>query len=248
VEQIMGLPVSIHVRGSTSQRERERAVAAAFASLRSADATFSTYRPDSEISQVRSGQRDVEECTPVVAEVLELCERASEATNGYFSAWLPDAFGVLRLDPSGLVKGWAAQEAAAQLDALTDDHYLNAGGDLALTVRSGQPWRIAVEDPRQPEHRLAVLALSGGGLATSGTARRGAHILDPMTSRPATALLSASVVGPSLLWADVFATAACARGIDALTWLRWPPGYEAMAVTADGHVLSTPGFDALRIG
>ena len=57
------------------------------------------------------------------------------------------------LDPSALVKGWAAQRGADLLraDGLTD-FCLNAGGDCA--VRGGalphDAWRIGIRHPRDP--------------------------------------------------------------------------------------------------
>ena len=45
-------------------------------------------------------------------------------------------------------------------------------------------------------------------MATSGSAARGAHIRDPRTGQRAMRAGSASVVGPDLMWADVWATAA----------------------------------------
>jgi thiamine biosynthesis lipoprotein len=94
-----------------------------------------------------------------------------------------------------------------------------------------------VEDPTCLAEHVAVLELVSGGVATSGTTHRGAHIVDPVLGRRATQLASVTVVGPSLMWADVFATAACARGRDALDWLPWPPGYQVIAVTAAGEQL-----------
>jgi thiamine biosynthesis lipoprotein len=156
----------------------------------------------------------------------------------------------VRLDPSGLVKGWAVARAARHLSGNgDDDYYVSAGGDIALGVRGVShgrpPWRVAVEDPFHVPQCIAVLRLAGGGVATSGTAHRGTHIVDPVRGGPATALASATVVGPSLMWADVFATAACARGADALSWLEWPPGYHALAVTDDGRQIMTDGMVAL---
>jgi thiamine biosynthesis lipoprotein len=49
--------------------------------------------------------------------------------------------------------------------------------------------------------------LTDGGLATSGNAARGAHILDPRDAQPVVREGSATVWGPTLLWADVWATA-----------------------------------------
>jgi FAD:protein FMN transferase len=250
VEQIMGLPVSVHLRGNGSAEPREVAVARVFAELRTIDEIFSPYRPDSDISALRRGEVSVEDCDPLVARVLDLGAEAFRRTDGYFALWRPGPDGDEELDPSGLVKGWAIQRAARHLAALgDDDYYLNAGGDIVLGLAVSddapavrQPWRIGVEDPFRPGALIGVVPLAGGGLATSGLAHRGHHIVDPHTGQPATEVMSATVIGPSLLWADVFATACCAVGPDAIERLDWPAGYHAIIVTPTGEVRFSRGM------
>lgn len=238
VEQIMGLPVSVHVRLRAREPGTERAVAAAFALLRAADRRFSPYRADSELSAIHRGQLRVDDADPEVREVLALCEEARQGTGGYFDALLPGPDGRPRLDPCGLVKGWAAQRAADLLAAAgLTDYCLNAGGDIALHADPWLPaWRVGVEDPTAPERMATVLDATAGAVATSGTGRRGAHIIDPYTGLPATAVASATVVGPSLLWADVYATAIVAHG----ALLPLPPGYSCpLLVLADSATTSS---------
>jgi thiamine biosynthesis lipoprotein len=86
---------------------------------------------------------------------------------------------------------------------------------------------------------LLTIPLRRGAVATSGTAARGEHILDPVTGAPPAGLLSATVVGPELTWADVYATAAFVRGPDALGWLSGLAGHAAVLVTSDGTVRTT---------
>ncbi|GAA0594939.1 FAD:protein FMN transferase [Kutzneria viridogrisea] len=224
----MGMPVSLHLRGP-GIRDDPRAAAAAtgvFTFLREVDQLFSTYREDSEISAIRRGRPGRH---PLVREVLALCLEARDRTEGWFDPWLPGG-----LDPSGLVKGWAVERAAAALHALDDvDHCLNAGGDIALHVASpSRPaWRVGIEDPRDPHALLGVRTIRTGAVATSGTAARGPHIIDPHRGMPAAGLLSVTVSGPSLLWADVYATAAFAHGPGAQAWLRQrAPEYEITVV------------------
>jgi thiamine biosynthesis lipoprotein len=114
------------------------------------------------------------------------------------------------------------------------DVLINAGGDIAVhCARADTPdWRIAIEDPRDRTRTLRVIKLRNGAVATSGTAARGTHIVDPATGAPATTLLQATVIGPSLLWADVYATAAFVHGPAAAAWLRNLSDYRALTVTA----------------
>jgi thiamine biosynthesis lipoprotein len=137
------------------------------------------------------------------------------------------------------VKGWAVEQAFANLcERLAElgahDALINAGGDIAVhCARTDTPdWRIAIEDPRDRSRTLKVIPLRHGAVATSGTAARGAHIVDPATGEAADGPLSATVIGPSLLWADVYATAAFVAGPAAGAWLRNQPDYRALVVTA----------------
>ncbi len=224
----MGTQASLHLRGRRVDSDPgvEPAVAAVFGCLRCADELFSTYRPDSQVSAMRRGLLPRARRHPWVTEVVALCEEARDRTEGYFDAWLPGGF-----DPSGLVKGWAAEKAAAHLAGLCGfDHYLNVGGDITarVGVTAAPPWRVAVEDPVDRTAFLAILELRTGGVATSGTAARGPHIVDPHTGAHPGDLLAVTVTGPTLLWADVFATAAFARGgEDVEAWVATQaPGYE----------------------
>ncbi|GAA2393591.1 FAD:protein FMN transferase [Dactylosporangium salmoneum] len=249
VEQIMGLPVSIHVRGEEpGGAEVGDRVAAVFADLRHADAVFSPYRDDSDLSRWERGELSAGAADPAFAEMLALCDEARERTEGWFDPrGLPDPrTGAPRFDPSGLVKGWAVQRAAAHLRSLPRYSWcLNAGGDVLVHAQEDHPaWRIGIEDPDDPARLLHVLERRGGAVATSGTARRGRHILDPYTRRPAAAVRSVTVTGPDLLWADVYATAAAARGPRSLAWLETLDGHAALLVGASGLCQVTPGWPA----
>jgi FAD:protein FMN transferase len=231
-QPIMGTEMSLHLRGPRvdSDPAVEPAVAAVFGHLRTADELFSTYRPDSQVSAIRRHELSPDDAHPWVTEVVALCEQARERTEGYFDAWLPGGF-----DPSGLVKGWAAEGATTHLARLRGfDHYLNAGGDISGHVATTRcpAWQVAVQDPADANAFLTILELRTGGVATSGSAARGRHILDPHTGRHAGELLAVTVTGPMLLWADVFATAAFARGgSDIEHWVATrAPGYRVAAL------------------
>ena len=76
-----------------------------------------------------------------------------------------------------------------------------------MAADGGRPWRIGIEDPRDRSRIAEVVELSRGAVATSGTAARGQHLIDPATGHAVTGDGSVSVVGSTLLWADVWATA-----------------------------------------
>ncbi|MCO1593887.1 FAD:protein FMN transferase [Micromonospora sp. RHAY321] len=243
VEQIMGMPISVQVRAEAHTPAVASAVAVVFDELRAVDRLFSTYRPDSQVSELNRGRLSIADSDPLVREVLKLCEEARRRTDGYFDAMLPGPEGRLRFDPSGLVKGWAVERAGRLLaEREVTDFSLNAGGDILLRTGSDQPdWRVGVEDPAAPDHLLAALPIRTGAVATSGTGRRGAHILDPYTGRSPVEVASVTVVGPSLTWADVYATAAVARGAGGIRWLADLTGYRALIVDATGALTATAG-------
>jgi thiamine biosynthesis lipoprotein len=114
---------------------------------------------------------------------------------------------------------------------------VDAGGDIALACNlpDSPAWTVGIEDPRDRTRVLATLELRVGGVATSGSAARGAHVLDPRTGRPGgEGLLAVTVVAPDLMTADVDATAAFARGRDADRWLATLPGRTALVVPVSG--------------
>jgi len=207
VEQVMGLPVSVHVRGEVDRPEVGTAVEQVWGVLHRADAVFSTWRPDSELMRLRRGDVSAAQVHPWLAEVEQLCVDAERRTGGLFSA----SFDGAHHDPTGLVKGWAVERAALHLRHVPGISWcVNAGGDLlAGAGRDAVPstWHIGVEDPRVPGAVAATIPLRAGGLATSGAAARGAHVVDPRTGTPIGRAGSATVWGPTLLWADVWATA-----------------------------------------
>jgi thiamine biosynthesis lipoprotein len=69
------------------------------------------------------------------------------------------------------------------------------------------PWRIGIENPYDRSQIDRVVPLIDGAVATSGTAARGAHLYDPRTGQAVGRPGSTSVIGPDLLWADIWATA-----------------------------------------
>ncbi|MFB7462090.1 FAD:protein FMN transferase [Streptomyces sp. NPDC056224] len=240
VEHVMGTVFSFDIRDEPTPAIHH-ALAAAVRQLHYVDAVFSTYRPDSHISRLDRGEIHLADCPPEVREVMSLCAQAAHVSDGWFSV-VPAG----TIDPSGLVKGWAT-EAASQLlyEAGARHTCVNGGGDLQLRGQAtpGTPWRIGITHPLRPgELATVVTADHDLAVATSGTAERGAHILNPHTGTPATTFASLTLVGPRLTLTDTYATAAFARGDGAREWLEALDGYEALAVLPDGQEWRTPGF------
>ncbi len=239
VEHIMGMPVVVDVRDAeVDDNDLERM----FDWLRFADATFSTYKDDSEISRINRGELAIAEAHPDVRDVLDRCEALRIETDGYFDVCAAAADVI---DPSGLVKGWAVDRAAAMLiEAGLRNFALNVAGDMRLRGRAvPEPcWSVGIQHPLEPSSIAAVVEANDLAVATSGAYARGDHVIDPHTGRPPVGVLSVTIAGPELATADAYATAAFAMGEAGIHWTARLRGYEAMTILADERVLSTPGF------
>ncbi|GAA5037692.1 FAD:protein FMN transferase [Actinopolymorpha pittospori] len=237
VEPVMGTVVTIDVRDPSIG---QGAVLAVTRWLHTVDATFSTYRDDSAISRLDQGTISLEDCPETVAIVLDLCDELTKRTNGYFDVCYAD-----HLDPSGVVKGWAVDQADAILRAAgSGDHLINAGGDILMAGTAGadSPWRVGVIDPFDRTRLAAVVAGTDLAVATSGVAERGLHVVDPHTRQAVKELASVTVIGSDLTHADAYATAGLAMGRESPTWLDTLTGFEAFVVFADGSSWCTRGF------
>jgi len=244
VERIMGTAISLDLREPAIA---PAAVEAAFDNLHDLDARFSPYKDDSEVSRLGRGEIAVEDCSDDVREVLERCEELRTLSNGFFDVRRHRLDG--RIDPSGYVKGWAVESAAAILDAAGARSYcLNAGGDVIARgePEQGRPLRVGIRHPEVADRVAAVVQAQDVGVATSAGYERPGHIVDPHRGRPPEGILSITVVGPSLAAADAYATAAFAMGAGGLTWLAERSGYEGLAITVDRRVSWTPGFERYR--
>ncbi|WP_037681225.1 FAD:protein FMN transferase [Streptomyces cellulosae] len=237
VEQVMGFPVSLRIDDASVP---ESAADAVFAWLHQVDARFSPFKPDSEVSRLDRGE--LSDPSEDLTEILDLCEHYRTATGGAFDVRLPGR----GLDPCAVVKGWSVQRAAELLRAAGAKRFcLNAGGDV---VTAGGPWRVGVRHPEHADQLCTVLHLTDGAVATSARYERGDHIIDGRTGRPATGLLSLTVVAPTLTEADSVATAAFAMGTEGVHWAAGLEGCEVFAVDAGRQVLRTPGFPTARTG
>jgi FAD:protein FMN transferase len=237
LEHVMGTVITIDVypplaADDSWTSDLQRRLARAGTSLQVADELFSTWRPDSPVSRLRRGEITPAEVPPEVADVMSACATARQLSGGWFDPWaMPGGF-----DPTGYVKGWAAQRALAALDGLAMSGALvNAAGDIASVGAqpSGEPFRIGIADPDEPR-RLAEIVELTGCIATSGTYERGSHLIDPRSGQPAARVASASVIGPDLGLADALATAIAVAGVAGLELIEPLAGYEALIIGTDG--------------
>ena len=222
------------------QLDRARSV------LHHADEVFSTWQPHSPISRLRSAEITRAQAPAEVAEVLERCATARDLSGGWFDPWaMPGG-----IDPTGYVKGWAAQNALAAFRSSSICGVLvNAAGDIASSggLGNGTPFRIGIADPFAPLRLAEIIELTGA-IATSGTYERGAHLIDPRSGRPAARAASASVTGPDLGLADALATALAVAGEQGLALIDGLDGYEALVINPDGSKRRTQRFPVAAAG
>ncbi len=167
-ERVMGTVVSLALPEGGA---RSVVAAAAFAWLHEVDRRFSPFRPDSEVSRLIRGELTEADVADDLREVLDLAEAVRLLSDGAFDirGHRPDG----RPDPTGLVKGWAIERAAAILVAGGVRRLaLNAGGDVVVRGgrAAGVPWRIGVAHPDGP---ATALVLEADDLAVATLTRAG---------------------------------------------------------------------------
>ena len=237
VEHCMGTVFSVDVR---DRGEWSAAIDDLVDWLHRVDEVFSPFKPGSDVSRLARGELRLADADPEVRTVLELCAEVSATTEGTFTA-LVDG----RIDPTGLVKGWAVERASALLRRHgSANHAVNGGGDVQLAGEAapGRPWTVGIVDPNDRTRVLTTVEGRDFAVASSGPAERGAHIRDPFTGRPAAGLAGTTVVGPSLTRADAYATAAFVMGRDAVRWIAGVPEYAVLAVFPGGATVASRGW------
>lgn len=165
----------------------------------------------------------------------------------------------LQLDLNSIAAGYTVERIASRLIELGVGSYLvDVTGELkgAGKKPDGQPWRIAIEAPRD-DQRVAqrVLQLDGYGISTSGDYRnyfeengvRYSHTLDPQTGAPITHTLAAvTVADPSTLRADGLSTLLMVLGPERGLAYAEQAGIAAFFVTREGEGFVTRGTTAFE--
>ena len=242
--EVMGTVVTIDLFEVCDPQSAGECIRRAKDVLHDVDRIFSTYKPSSPVSRLRRGEISLGETPAQVADVLEFCQRAKALSAGWFDPWsLPGG-----VDPTGYVKGWAAQRALSELRELeVAGAIVNAAGDIASFggPNADTVFRTGIVHPGDSQRFIAIAELTQC-LATSGPSERGAHLYNPFSHEYATAVLSASVSGPDLGLCDALATALSVGGHDVMVLIEQIEGYEALTFDAHGALRGTPGFRVVR--
>lgn len=236
---IMGMPVTLVV---LDEQARQPHLDAVFEGLVAVDNRFSPYKEDSEICRINRGEIAAAAQSPDMREVLALCEKTKRETKGFFNIARPDGF----LDPCGLVKGWAILKAARQIgDMGFENFYVDAGGDIQAGGKNeeGEDWRVGIRNPFEPDEIVKVITPRDSGIATSGDYIRGQHIYNPHTGiYGSDDIVSLTVIGPDVLEADRYATAAFAMGREGIYFIERMVGLEGYEIDAAGTARMTTGL------
>ncbi|MDC7811715.1 FAD:protein FMN transferase [Sphingomonas koreensis] len=132
----------------------------------------------------------------------------------------------VRLDLSGIAKGYAVDAVAARLKAMGClDFLVEIGGELVGEgiQPDGQPWWVDVEVPPDVDAEPLRIALHGMAVATSGDYRRNfveggatyAHTIDPRTGLPVSSgVASATVLHRNCARSDAWASVLMVLGQD----------------------------------
>lgn len=190
------------------------------------EAAFSLFRPQSELSRVNRSPVRMLAVSSLFAHTLGVALDMASETEGLVDPTLCGRWSEvvlsgrmlsrpvgLALDLNGVVKALAVDEAAATLHG---PGFVSVGGDLAV--------RGPVDVALPADGAIRVVS---GGLATSGTASRGAHLVDATTGRPsASCWEQVTASGATCLDADVAAKAGFLLGERGPAWLdaRGIPG------------------------
>lgn len=250
----MGTVFTFQLGGEANAEQVASVVDTACSILLDADNRFSLYKAESEISKIASGALSWESATSVQKDIRSQTQTWMEITEGFFNPTSPDG----KYDPSGLVKTWAATNAAMFLEANGyRDFTLNAGGDVYIgpevktfpLTRVGLSNLKPINSPGASVNMiLDVAGTSYRGVATSGSTERGEHIWSSDKSSKAEKFLQVTVVATDLVTADIWATAIISGGQKAFDLFANKVSKEtAVAVATDhnGRIQSTSGFASI---
>jgi len=233
IRLIMGMPVTVKI-AKNEERKTKKDVEKVFEYFRYVDEQYSPFKETSEVAKLNRGEKVSAE----MEEILDLAENLKNETDGYFDVKRPDG----KIDPSGIVKGWAIKNAADILSGLGYKRfYVDAGGDAEIM---GENWKWGIRNPFNVSEIVKVLKLSNCGIATSGTYERGQHIYDPVGAKnQIDDIVSMTVIGPDVFEADRFVTPAFAMGKAGIEFIEKQKDLEGYMIDKRGIATMTTGFD-----
>jgi len=235
---LMGMPITVEI---DDIKATSNLIDEVFDYFDYVDKKFSTYKEKSEINQINRKEIKEENYSQEMKTILALCETTKKQTDGFFDIEYKG-----KLDPSGLVKGWAIYNAAQIIkDKGFNNYYVEAGGDIEAR---GKEWRVGIRNPFNLEQIVKVIKIKDMGVATSGTYMRGQHIYNPKKAGELiTDVVSLTVIGPNIFEADRMATAAFAMGKKGIYFIESLPEMEGYMINSRGVATMTTRFKQYEI-
>lgn len=237
------MPVKIDIVDKNSSQNDIEEIFSYFSNV---EEIFSPFKENSETCRFNRGEINKDELSDEMREVMELSEKTKNETDGYFNIEIGDG----KINPVGLVKGWAIYKASQiLLEKGYKNFYLDIGGDIQVRGlnHENKKWSLGIRNPFSDEpgkEIVKVVYLSNQGIATSGNYVRGNHIYNPKNQTdPLNELVSFSVIGPNVYEADRFATAAFAMGKQGIYFIEKMPGFEGFMIETNGMSTATSGFE-----
>lgn len=162
------------------------------------------------------------------------------------------------LEPASIVKGVAIDEAGNSLrKAHVPGFLINAGGDIIThgAYESGAAWNIAIQDPRNPDAIVGVVALRDKGMATSGTyqtkgthnGKEWHHLVDMRTGKPSEGIVSATVIANTCEEADTEASLAILLSEEEILARLNQRGLPYFLIRSGGEIKKSATFAALEV-
>ena len=238
LRSIMGMPVIVEISNKQickyTNKQMEEDIEEVFDYLRYVDEHYSPFKETSQVGKLNRG----EEVSDEMKEILRLSQILKEDTGGYFDIVKPNG----KIDPSGIVKGWAIKNAAEILRKKGyTKFFVDVGGDAEVV---GKNWKWGIRNPFNVKEIVKFIKLSDVGIATSGTYERGQHIYNPITKKAEiTDIVSLTVIGPNVYEADKLATPGFAMARDGINWIEKQKGFEGYMIDSEGIATMTTGFE-----
>lgn len=239
----MGMPATIDIVDPHSSRQDVDELFEYFGYI---EQKFSPFIATSETCRINRGEVLLNEYSVEMKEILSLAEQTKKETAGFFN--IETASG--KINPVGIVKGWAINNAAKILaKKACKNFYIDIGGDIQTSGQNheGRKWKIGIRNPFSHEpgkELIKIVHLSGQGMATSGNYLRGDHIYNPFNpTEKIEELVSFTVIGPNVYEADRFATAVFAMGDKGIDFIEKLSGFEGYMVLKSGQAIMTSGFE-----
>ena len=240
----MGMPTTIELIDDFATKEN---LEKAFEYFNYVDNIFSPFKEDSEVSKINRGELKEENYSNEIKEIFQKSEELKKITNGYFDIKNLDG----KINPSGLVKGWAIYNVAKRFDEIgLKNFYIEIAGDIEVRGYNsdGGLWRIGIKNPFNQDEIIKVIQLTNCGIATSGTYMQGQHIYNPITKQQEIFdVVSLTVISSNIYEADRFATPAFAMGKKGIEFIASIDGLEGYMIDKDGIAIFTKGFSKFVI-